>query len=130
MKSVYSILFSFVIFSCSQNKTANEGPLVIDPGKFPKEQITLSELADDITYVTLDNTIPTGGIHSMEITPKGNFISILGSSKVHYNSHGNFISIIARNGRCPEPLCSVLTLPVQTFPKMKGGLLAKIGFCS
>jgi DNA-binding beta-propeller fold protein YncE len=100
-----SIIFLFtVISSCGQVKTPNDSPFVIDPEKFPEDMITLSEIADDIKYIPLDDTIPFEGIYSIEITAKNIYISMQYVGIVKYDREGNFEKVIARKGRGPGEL--------------------------
>jgi hypothetical protein len=100
MKSFNYILLSLIVISCSQNKTSRDEPFVIDPGTFVENQITLTDIADDITYIPLDNTIPLRGISTTEITTNNIYLPT-GDAIVKYNRQGKFVVTIARRGRGP-----------------------------
>ena len=104
MKYFYSIFLLSVSISCSQPQTVKDEPIVIDPEKFPEEQITMAEIANDIIYVPLDDAIPIGVKYSFEITSNNIYLSMKDVGIVQYDRQGNYVRIIARQGRGPGEL--------------------------
>ena len=91
------ILYSLLI-SCS----SSEGyQLKISPIEPHTNSITLSELADDIMYVPLDNIFPVGLIYSMRILPGSIYLSIKDIGIVRFDRKGRYINNIGRKGRGP-----------------------------
>jgi hypothetical protein len=99
LKLCYVLLLFLIIKSCNQKE---EELFVINPLKFSKDNFNLSMIADDITYIPLDNFIPIGSIYSMRINTKGIFISTNNPGLLHFDSCGTFIRVIARKGRGPS----------------------------
>lgn len=61
MKSKYLFFLVLITFSCNSR---DDNLFEIDPRDWVENKITLSEIADDITYIPLDNTFPIGIIYS------------------------------------------------------------------
>jgi len=55
IKIKYLVFLLFLAYAC---KSQNEALFEIDPRNFVDNKITLSEIADDIKYIPLDNNIP------------------------------------------------------------------------
>ena len=104
MKIFYSILLFLFLVSCSNNKTARDELFVIDPRTFVENQITLADIADDISYVPFDDTILLGVTYSNEITTDNIYISMRDVGILKYDRQGKFVGIIARRGRGPGEL--------------------------
>jgi len=90
MKNLSIIFLFMALSSCGQIKTPDDTPFVIDPEKFPEDMITLSEIADDIKYIPLDDTIPFEWVYSIEITPKNIYLSVQWFGIVKYDREGRF----------------------------------------
>lgn len=93
------IIFVFLTISC---KKENEGLIEFDPTILSENVLTLTEIADDVSYIPLDNKFPLGLIYD-----KINFInnSIYLSAKdvgiLVFNKEGKTIRKIGSIGRGP-----------------------------
>jgi hypothetical protein len=67
MRTNYMLLFIVLIYSC---KSSDTDIIKIDPNVFEDNPITLSEIADDIKYIQLDNYYPMGHIAFVKFTSK------------------------------------------------------------
>jgi hypothetical protein len=101
MKSQFLVFLAFLAISC---KSPDHGLYEIDPRTFVENKITLADIADDISYIPLDNTIPIGSVYSIEITANNIYVSMKDVGIVQYDRQGTFIGIIARKGRGPGEL--------------------------
>ena len=98
MKSKYLFLVVLLTLSCkSQDNTLYE----IDPRNFIDNKITLAEIADDITYIPLDNNIPIGLLYNLKITPGNIYLSIKDVGIVKFDRSGKLICKIGKRGRGP-----------------------------
>ena len=98
MKSKYLFLLVLLTLSCkSQDNTLYE----IDPRNFIDNRITLAEIADDITYIPLDNNIPIGLLYNLKITPGNIYLSIKDVGIVKFDRSGKLICKIGKRGRGP-----------------------------
>ncbi len=61
MKASLFVLTIFLVFSCG---SPDNEIIMIDLENLNGEEITLSEIADEITYIPLDNSITIGMINS------------------------------------------------------------------
>jgi hypothetical protein len=102
MKSVFFkytclILLTFLLLSCD---SGNKSPLTIDPRKINGRSITLSDIADDIVYVPLDNIIPFTNFKYV-ITPDYLYVSAKGNGILKFDRKGKLIKKIGSEGRGP-----------------------------
>ena len=87
MKIVYFFSLILITFSCnSQDSILYE----IDPRNFVENKIILSEIADDITYIPLDNNIPFTYFNHV-ITPTSCYIAAKGIGILEFDREGNLI---------------------------------------
>jgi hypothetical protein len=98
VKSQLLVSLAFLAISC---KSPDHGLYEIDPRTFVENKITLADIADDISYIPLDDTIPIGITYSIEIKAKNIYISMKDIGIVQYDRQGTFVRIIARKGRGP-----------------------------
>jgi hypothetical protein len=61
MKVKYLFILFVLLLSCSQK---DKGFFEFNPNSLVENEITLSEIADDVNYIPLDNSFPLGGINS------------------------------------------------------------------
>lgn len=87
----------FILLSCN---TSDYRLYKIDPRTFINNKITLSEIADDITYIPLDNSIPFTYFKYV-ITSNAFYISAKGVGILEFNKKGNLIKKIGSRGRGP-----------------------------
>lgn len=91
----------FFIFFCLQSCYSNEEKLYkIDPGNINENKILLSEIANDITYIPLDNSIPFT-YYKYSITVNYIYISAKGIGVLKYDRNGRLVNKIGNNGRGP-----------------------------
>jgi hypothetical protein len=98
MKTKYLLLF-ILLFSCKSHQNAL---YEFDPGKLDENKITLSEIADDITYVPLDNIFPISLIYTPRYFINNSiFLSSLNSGIMAFDRKGNLLRKIGSSGRGP-----------------------------
>jgi hypothetical protein len=99
MRSLCSILFILFLFSCKEQ----HGTLItFDPrSNGAKSEISLSEIADEIKYIPLDNSFPLGIIYNYRITKKSIYLSSKDIGVLKYNRDGKFERKIGSIGRGP-----------------------------
>jgi len=95
-----TLLFALYLFtfSCKQEQTSL---YEFDPTKMAENKITLSEIADDISYVPLDNSFQVGIIYNYQITNNSIYLSAKDIGVLKYNKQGKFVSKIGSIGRGP-----------------------------
>lgn len=96
MKLKYFFVF-FILLSCNPNqKTLYE----FDPRKLKEDKITLSEIADDIKYIPLDNCFSIGLIYSSRyIFSNSIYFSAYNNGIISFDSKGKFLRKIGSIGR-------------------------------
>jgi hypothetical protein len=73
----------------------------IDPGNFVENKITLAEIAYDIKYIPLDNSLPIGTIWRLEITANYIYLSTIDAEIMQFDRNGKFVRKIGKRGRGP-----------------------------
>ena len=68
----YLILVLFLLNCKSQNSKL----IVFDPQTISERKITLSQIADQITYISLDNIMPLGRISGFKISKNAIYASV------------------------------------------------------
>ena len=87
-----------ILYSCkSQTNTLIE----FDPRTLEKNNITLSEIADNITYVPLDNSLQLGLIYNYKILNNSIYLSTKDIGVLEFNKLGKFVRKIGSIGRGP-----------------------------
>ena len=97
IKLVYLLLLVLITFSC---KSQDSNLYVIDPRNFVENKIVLSEIADDITYIPLDNKIPFTYFKYI-ITPNSLYVSAKGIGILKFDREGRQLKKIGSRGRGP-----------------------------
>ena len=98
MKLPCFLFFIQITLSCgSQNSNTFE----IDPRNFTDNKITLAEIADDIIYIPLDNSIPIDITYATRITGDYIYLSVKDAGILQFDRHGKMISKIGSKGRGP-----------------------------
>ena len=95
----YMLLLVGFFFSCSNDKKAKIA--IIDPGNMVVKQLSLSEFAEDITYIPISNDVLFGSIVSVQLTDSMILIAPVREGLLGYDYNGNFIRQIGKNGRGP-----------------------------
>ena len=97
MKISYLFFIALFIFSGSSK---DDNLYVIDPRTFIERKITLADIADDIKYIPLDNSIPFINLNC-KITPNSIYVSTKGTGIFKFDRQGKLIKKIGRQGRGP-----------------------------
>jgi 6-bladed beta-propeller len=98
MNLKYFFLLVLITISCrSKDNTLFE----INPSTFTDNRITLKEIADDIFYVPLDNSIPIGLTYKLKITADNIYISVKDVGIIKFDRSGKLIRRIGSKGRGP-----------------------------
>jgi len=99
MKSLYIVLFIVIIGYC---KSPERGLYQFDPRTVEENEITLSEIADDITYIPLDNSYPISLIYEPRYFVNNNiYLSAYQSGVMIFDRDGKLIRKIGSIGRGP-----------------------------
>ena len=94
MKLQYFISILLITYSCIQ---PNNGLYNIDPRDFNERKITLSDIAKDITYIPLDNSIPFTNFKYI-LTSDYYYISAKGIGILKFDRNGRLIQKIGDRG--------------------------------
>lgn len=99
-----SKLFLILIFLPFCSKSSDKSLLKFDPRTLDELIIPLSQIADNITYIPLDNSFPLGPINTASIfkfTKKSIYFSMARTGILEFNRDGKFIRNIGKIGRGP-----------------------------
>ena len=97
MKPKHFLLLLPLSISCS---SSNNSPFKIDPRTFVENKITLSDIADEIKYIPLDNSIPFTNFKYV-ITQDFFYISANRIGILKFDRQGRLIKKIGSQGRGP-----------------------------
>lgn len=99
MKPLHYCLLLLLMSSCeSKDKNLYE----FDPKSLTENKITLSEIADDITYVPLDNSFPLDLIYQPKyFTSNSIYLSVKETGIIVFDRDGKFRKMIGSIGRGP-----------------------------
>jgi len=95
-KSIFYLLFLTV--SCIET---SESLFIIDPRRFSKNEISLAEIADDITYLPLDNYFHMGEIVRIQKTEDQIYVKSRDLGLIAFNKEGKNPRLIGSIGRGP-----------------------------
>ena len=96
MKSIY-LLFLLLSFSC---ESPNIGLIEFDPRILKENKILLSEIADEILYIPLDNPFPLETIHPNFVFLENSILfTVTNSGILEFGRDGKFIRKIGSIGR-------------------------------
>ena len=98
MKLAYSLLLGLITFSCS---SIDNSLIEINPEKFTENKITLSDIADDIDYIPLDNSTAIGLIYSYKMTNNSIYLSAKDIGILEFDREGKLVEKIGKPGRGP-----------------------------
>jgi len=99
MKLKYLFLLTLLAFSC---KSPDNGLYEFDPRSLEENEITLSEIADDINYIPLDNSYPLGLIYdNIEFINNSIFLSVKDIGVLVFDRIGKTLRKIGSKGRGP-----------------------------
>ncbi len=93
-------LLAILICSCN---TSDSNHYEIDPRTFGENDIKLSDIADDITYIPLDNSFPIALVYhtSINILENSIYLSARDIGIIKFNRNGKMPKVIGRRGRGP-----------------------------
>jgi hypothetical protein len=107
MKYSYFVLLILILSSCRQPES---GLYQFDPRTIEEKEITLSGIADDITYIPLDNSFPLNMIYYPRYFIGGNiYLSERQSGVMIFNREGKLVRKVGVKEGDPENTLSVLT---------------------
>ena len=109
MKLIYVLSIILSLISC---KTSENKLLQIAPGTFTDNKITLSDIADDITYIPMDNSIPFVSFKYV-ITSNSFYFAAKGIGILQFNREGKLIKKIGSRGRGPGEFWYGMTFTVD-----------------
>lgn len=94
------VLLLLVTFSCN---SSDSNLYQIDPRTFIENEISLSEIADDVTYIPLDNSHPISIIYytSLNILKNSIYLSARDIGIIRLNRDGSLVKVIGKRGRGP-----------------------------
>ncbi len=99
MKIKWQFILILILISCN---TENNSLLEFDPGKLVEIKINLSEIADDINYIKLDNKYPLGLIYDKIMFINNSiYLSAHNLGILVFNEEGKLLSKIGTIGRGP-----------------------------
>ncbi len=98
MRLTFLLILVLSTITCGQERN---GIFEIDPKVFVENKITLSEIADDIIYVPLDNSLPIGITYKLKITHDYIYISTKDIGIVKFDRSGKLVRKIGNRGSGP-----------------------------
>ncbi len=98
MKLTSFLFLTQITLACGSQ---NSNTLEIDPGNFADNKISLSEIADNITYIPLDNSLPIGITYSLRITYDHMYLSCKDVGILQFDRYGKMDHKIGKKGRGP-----------------------------
>lgn len=88
------------LLSCKSN---DDGLFKFDPGGLKENNISLSFMADDISYIPLDNSIKVGPVHhNFKFTGDAMYFAVTSEGIIKFDRSGNFERKIGAIGRGPS----------------------------
>ena len=93
-------LFSISIFTISCEAQYNN-LYIFNPTALVENKISLAEIADDINYIALDNSLPIGLIYHYEFIKNSIFLSAKDIGILSFNREGKIQNKIGSRGRGP-----------------------------
>lgn len=98
INSFFNLILVLFLLSC---ESQNSKLIVFDPQTISERKITLSEIADQITYIPLDNIIPLGKISGFKISNNAIYASVKDIGIIAFDRGGNLKNTIGSIGRGP-----------------------------
>lgn len=98
MRLIYLLPLIQIAVACS---SSDSNIFEIDPRNFVDNKITLSEIANDIKYIPLDNSFPIGITYTLRITKEHIYLSIKEVGIVQFDRNGKFVRKIGSRGKGP-----------------------------
>ncbi len=98
MRLIYLLPLIQIAVTCS---SSHGNIFEIDPRNFVDNKITLSEIANDIKYIPLDNRFPIGITYTLRITEEHIYLSIKEVGIIQFDRNGKFVRKIGSRGKGP-----------------------------
>jgi len=98
---IYLLLLSIVVLLIYSCKSRNKELINFDPRTLKEKEIKLSQIADRINYIPLENRMIIGDVQSIEMTNEAIYLSSRNIGILAFNKEGKFISKIGSIGRGP-----------------------------
>lgn len=92
------LIIVLLLLSC---ESQNSKLIVFDPLTINERKIKLSQIADNITYIPLDNNMPLGAISIIKISNDAIYASVKDIGILTFNRDGKLINKIGSIGRGP-----------------------------
>ncbi len=103
MKRQFLLILMLVFFySCDYKGKIETEIFEINPENFSDEKYLLSTIADDVSYIPLDNQVPLGLVYSFIFNENGLFVSTKEQGLLNFDRNGKFIKLLAKKGRGPD----------------------------
>ena len=115
MKNLAIICFLLILFSCKQGNRSATDIISIDPRIFPEVEISLAEIAADISYIPLDNQFPIGIVYSYKMINDFIYAAIKDVGVVRFTSTGKFDRKYGKIGRGPGEYVFCLRFAVDEY---------------
>lgn len=109
----HSIWFSIFILCIASCGNPDNGIFIFNIEDVNNNKTTLAEIADDITYVTLENYCPIGLYYDIKIFPNDIFIPTYESGILVFDREGNFKRKIGVRGRGPGEYLGFTSIDVD-----------------
>lgn len=97
--NINSLYLLILLVGCI--KTEKKNILEISPEYFVDQEVTLSDIGEDIKYIPISSDVLFPHIISIEITDSLMFIGAARVGLIEYNTDGEFIRKIGRRGKGP-----------------------------
>ncbi|WP_167619146.1 6-bladed beta-propeller [Maribellus sediminis] len=98
----FYVFNAFIIFAFTACKVENNGNNLISLSEPESLALTLTDIAEDVTYVRLSSKIPIQHIHHLEVIDDNIFISCHPEMIVRFDLNGNLLGEIGKKGRGPQ----------------------------
>lgn len=112
MKLIIIFVLIVIFSSCSQSSSEKD-IISIDPRTVQESEILLSEIAEDISYISLDNQFPIGIIYSCKFVNNFIYAAIKGVGVVRFTNNGKFDKQYGKIGRGPGEYVYCLSFVVD-----------------
>lgn len=110
MKWTLFLSITFLLLTCS---SSDQYSYLIDPTNFKENSLTLSEIAENIKYIPLDNKMPIGLVYKLIITDDHIYLSIKDIGILTYDKSGRFICKVGSIGRGPDQYIDYMDFAVD-----------------
>jgi hypothetical protein len=116
MKLLYFFFIALIAFLNPACKSSNNYLYQFNPRTLVEKKITLSGIADKITYVPLDNSLPLGQIFNIEFINNAIYFTSKDIGILAFDSEGKFARKIGSIGRGPGEYlyCNNFSVAEQT----------------